>query len=170
LRIIPNKEQTGSKLKTARAAPEGAWIPFLFSAKGSLVTLNRRRPTDDKWLITTLIPPARHPSEIHALGIDLYLHQQEIDTTTPAAKTMVQMMCVFAEFERAMIQERVPAGLSRPRHKAPGRGIRSSVRTKVEAATKTAIRTALVKGDHGMRKANTATLAEPRSAVNRVPT
>jgi DNA invertase Pin-like site-specific DNA recombinase len=45
--------------------------------------------------------------EVHAKGVDLYLHQQGIDTTTPAGKAMFQMMGVFAEFERAMIQERV---------------------------------------------------------------
>ena len=54
-------------------------------------------------------------SEIHALGIDLFLHQQGLDTTTPAGKAMFQMMGVFAEFERAMIQERVRAGLARAR-------------------------------------------------------
>src|ERR1700752_1885176 len=54
-------------------------------------------------------------SEIHALKIDLYLHQQGLDTTTPAGKAMFQMMGVFAEFERAMIQERVRAGLARAR-------------------------------------------------------
>ena len=48
-------------------------------------------------------------SEIHTLRIDLYLHQQGIDTTTPAGKAMFQMMGVFAEFERAMIAERVRA-------------------------------------------------------------
>jgi DNA invertase Pin-like site-specific DNA recombinase len=52
-------------------------------------------------------------SEIHALGIDLFLHQQGLDTTTPAGKAMFQMMGVFAEFERAMIRERVRAGLAR---------------------------------------------------------
>lgn len=51
--------------------------------------------------------------EIHAKGVDLYLHQQGIDTTTPAGKAMFQMCGVFAEFERSMIQERVRAGLSR---------------------------------------------------------
>jgi DNA invertase Pin-like site-specific DNA recombinase len=54
-------------------------------------------------------------SEIHALRIDLYLHQQGLDTTTPAGKAMFQMMGVFSEFERAMIQERVRAGLARAR-------------------------------------------------------
>ena len=55
----------------------------------------------------------RFLSELHALKIDLYLHQQGIDTTTPAGKAMFQMMGVFAEFERSMIQERVRAGLKR---------------------------------------------------------
>jgi DNA invertase Pin-like site-specific DNA recombinase len=53
--------------------------------------------------------------EIHGLKIDLYLHQQGIDTATPAGKAMFQMMGVFAEFERAIIVERVKAGLQRAR-------------------------------------------------------
>ena len=36
-------------------------------------------------------------------------------TTTPAGKALFQMMGVFAEFERTMIQERVHAGLARAR-------------------------------------------------------
>src|SRR5260370_29900344 len=52
-------------------------------------------------------------SELHALKIDLFLHQQGLDTTTPAGKAMFQMMGVFAEFERTMIQERVRAGMAR---------------------------------------------------------
>ena len=39
--------------------------------------------------------------ELHALGIDLFLHQQGLDTTTPAGKAMFQMLGVFAEFEPA---------------------------------------------------------------------
>ena len=54
-------------------------------------------------------------SELHAFKIDLFLRQQGLDTTTPAGKAMFQMMGVFAEFERAMIQERVRAGLARAR-------------------------------------------------------
>jgi DNA invertase Pin-like site-specific DNA recombinase len=53
--------------------------------------------------------------ELHAKRVDLYLHQQGIDTGTPAGKAMFQMMSVFAEFERAMIVERVKAGLARAR-------------------------------------------------------
>jgi DNA invertase Pin-like site-specific DNA recombinase len=53
--------------------------------------------------------------EIHAVGVGLYLHVQAIDTTTPAGRAMFQMMGVFAEFERAMIVERVKAGMQRAR-------------------------------------------------------
>ena len=53
------------------------------------------------------------PPRLHALGIDLFLHQQGVDTTTPAGKALFQMMGVFAEFERAMIPERVKSGLER---------------------------------------------------------
>lgn len=46
-------------------------------------------------------------------GVDLYLHQQAVDTTTPSGRALFQMCGVFAEFERAMISERVKAGLKR---------------------------------------------------------
>src|SRR5688572_972866 len=42
--------------------------------------------------------------ELHAKGVDLYLHQQGLDTSTPSGRAMFQMMGVFSEFERAMIQ------------------------------------------------------------------
>ena len=44
-------------------------------------------------------------------GVDLYLDQQCIDTTTPAGKLMFQVTGAFAEFERSMIRERIHAGL-----------------------------------------------------------
>ena len=53
--------------------------------------------------------------EFHAKGVDLYLHQQGLDTSTPSGRAMFQMLGVFAEFERSMIRERVMAGLARAR-------------------------------------------------------
>lgn len=70
-------------------------------------------------------------SEIHGAGVHLYLHKQAIDTTTPAGKALFQMMGVFAEFERAMIQERVRAGMARA--KAEGKAIgRPKVGAEIE--------------------------------------
>jgi DNA invertase Pin-like site-specific DNA recombinase len=49
--------------------------------------------------------------------VDLFLHQQGLDTSTTAGKAMFQMLGVFAEFERGIIKERVNAGLARAREK-----------------------------------------------------
>jgi DNA invertase Pin-like site-specific DNA recombinase len=74
-------------------------------------------------------------SELHSLGVDLFLHQQGLDTTTPAGKALFQMMGVFAEFERAMIRERVNAGLARARSEGKTLG-RPRTDAKIEAAIK----------------------------------
>jgi DNA invertase Pin-like site-specific DNA recombinase len=52
-------------------------------------------------------------AEVQAAGCDLYLHTQGLDTSTPAGRAMFGMLSVFGEFERAMIVERVRAGLAR---------------------------------------------------------
>jgi DNA invertase Pin-like site-specific DNA recombinase len=46
-------------------------------------------------------------------GVDMYLDQQALDTTTPAGKLMFQVTGAFAEFERSMIKQRINAGLKR---------------------------------------------------------
>ena len=50
---------------------------------------------------------------LEACRVDLYLDQQAIDTTTPSGKLMFQVTGAFAEFERAMIRQRIHAGLRR---------------------------------------------------------
>jgi DNA invertase Pin-like site-specific DNA recombinase len=77
-------------------------------------------------------------NEMRAVGCDLYLHQQAVDTTTPAGKAMLQMCGVFAEFERSMIVERVNAGLARARAQGKRLG-----RPKISEKTENAIRAAL---------------------------
>jgi DNA invertase Pin-like site-specific DNA recombinase len=87
-------------------------------------------------------------SELHSLGIDLFLHQQGIDTTTPAGKAMFQMMGVFAEFERSMIRERVNAGIARA--KAAGKHCgRPFIDTKLEGRIRHAL---AVHGRPGLHK------------------
>src|SRR5262245_26080194 len=87
-------------------------------------------------------------SELHALEIDLFLHQQGLDTRTPAGKAMFQMMGVFSEFERAMIRERVRAGLMRARSEGKRLG-----RPPIAAELEKRIREALGEpGRPGVRK------------------
>jgi DNA invertase Pin-like site-specific DNA recombinase len=54
---------------------------------------------------------------LHDKGVDLFLHQQGLDTSTTAGRAMFQMLGVFAEFERGIIRERVNAGLARARER-----------------------------------------------------
>ena len=86
-------------------------------------------------------------SELHALKVDLFLHQQGLDTTTPAGKAMFQMLGVFAEFERSIIQERVRAGLARAKGEGKVLG-----RPRIAADVETAVRATLANGT-GMMKA-----------------
>jgi DNA invertase Pin-like site-specific DNA recombinase len=75
-------------------------------------------------------------AELQASGCGLYLHQQGVDTTTPAGKAMFQMLGVFAEFERSMIRDRVLSGLARAKAKGVTLG-----RRKGGAAMERRIRT-----------------------------
>jgi DNA invertase Pin-like site-specific DNA recombinase len=50
---------------------------------------------------------------LEACGVDLYLDQQAIDTTTPTGRLMFQLVGAFAEFEHSIIRHRVLAGLKR---------------------------------------------------------
>jgi DNA invertase Pin-like site-specific DNA recombinase len=68
---------------------------------------------------------------LHDKGVDLFLHQQGLDTSTTAGKAMFQMLGVFAEFERGIIRERVNAGLARARASL-GQAGRGSTHTRPE--------------------------------------
>src|SRR5689334_18900960 len=50
-------------------------------------------------------------NELRDLKVDLFLHKQGMDTTTPGGRMVFQMCGVFAEFERAMISS--PAQVAR---------------------------------------------------------
>ena len=52
-------------------------------------------------------------AEVRERGVDLYLHQQALDTSTPSGRAMFGMLSVFADFEREMIRSRIMAGLAR---------------------------------------------------------
>lgn len=70
--------------------------------------------------------------ELQGNGVDLFLYQQDVNTATPGGRALFQMMGVFAEFERGIIQERVKSGLARA--KAQGRvGGRPRIGEDVEA-------------------------------------
>ena len=94
-------------------------------------------------LLTTL-------NELEAANVALVLHQQAIDTTTPAGKMFFQVVGSFAEFERAMIRSRVNAGLARAR----ARGVKLG-RPKVSGRIEGAVLARLARGEGMVKVAKT---------------
>ncbi len=135
LRVSTDEQTTANQRRDlARVAKASGWqlVEVYEDAGISGANGREKRPALDKmltdatarkfdlvaaWSVDRLGRSLRHLvaflEELHSLKIDLYLHVQGIDTTTPAGKAMFGMMGVFAEFERSMIVERVNAGLAR---------------------------------------------------------
>lgn len=53
--------------------------------------------------------------ELQHRHVDLYLHQQGLDTSTPAGRAMYGMLSVFSDYERSMLRSRVISGVNRAR-------------------------------------------------------
>lgn len=143
-RVSTDKQSTENQLRELRQAAErlGWEVVSEFVDKGISGAKGRKdRPQLDallkgvarkdfdvvaSWSVDrlgrSLIDLVNMLQEFHSTGIDLYLHQQGINTTTPAGKALFGMMGVFAEFERGMIQERVKAGMARAKAKGTKSG------------------------------------------------
>jgi DNA invertase Pin-like site-specific DNA recombinase len=88
---------------------------------------------------------------LEAGHVDLFLHQQAIDTTTPAGRMFFHVTGAFAEFERDMIRSRVNAGLARAR----ARGVRLG-RPNVSRKVESVVRARLAAGDGVLKAARAA--------------
>ena len=74
-------------------------------------------------------------NELQAVGVDLYIHQQAIDSSTPSGKLAFSIFGAFAEFERELIRERVRAGLQR----AKRNGVKLGRPTNLDEITRSAV-------------------------------
>lgn len=57
----------------------------------------------------------RTSDDLRSGGIELYLHKQAVDTTTPTGRLTYQILGAVSEWEREMIRERVVTGMARAR-------------------------------------------------------
>ena len=79
---------------------------------------------------------------IAAAGAGFRSLTEDVDTTTPAGRMMMQMVASFAEFERAMIRERTSAGLAAAR----AHGRIGGRRKKLDAAKRREIAESVISG------------------------
>jgi DNA invertase Pin-like site-specific DNA recombinase len=92
--------------------------------------------------------------DLQAKGVDLFLLRQGLDTSTPSGRAMFQMLGVFAEFEAAMIRDRVRAGLARAKRKGTRSG-KPIGRPKLDPVRDAAVREALATGTGILKVART---------------
>jgi len=75
-------------------------------------------------------------SEIQSAKVDLYVHQQAINTQTASGRMIFGIFASLAEFEREMIRDRIHAGLARAKSEGKKLGRPSNVNESVIASVK----------------------------------
>src|SRR3989454_9924162 len=144
---------------TVTLVPGGLGMKDRRPALDSLLDACRRRQVDVV-AITKLDRLARSVHhlvalgrELEALGVDLVVLDQTIDTTTPAGRLLFHVLASIAEFERDLIRDRVIAGVRRARAQgrrlgpAPPTARRRRPRTRAPGARPLASR----RGSHARR-------------------
>ncbi len=75
-------------------------------------------------------------NDIVAMGVDLYVHQQAIDTTTPSGRMIFGIFSALGEYERELMRERIMAGQKRAR----AQGIKIGRPSKLNDAVRTSVK------------------------------
>ena len=75
-------------------------------------------------------------NDIVAMGVDLYVHQQAIDTTTPSGRMIFGIFSALGEYERELMRERIMAGQRRAR----AQGVKIGRPSKLNDAVRTSVK------------------------------
>lgn len=89
-------------------------------------------------------------NHLRETNVDLFLHQQGLDTSTSSGRAMFGMLSVFSEFEKSIIRERVISGIARAKAKGTKSG-KPIGRPAIPEAMRQAIRHAYAEDGVGMR-------------------
>lgn len=93
--------------------------------------------------------------DIQAKGVDLYLHTQGLDTSTPSGVLSYQMLSVFSSYERAILRERILSGLRRTTKKS---GRKPMPEARQEAIKRSLIDGMGIRATARLHKASTTTV------------
>ena len=162
-RVSTDKQTTDNQLRELRAWAEraGHEVVAVFEDKAVSGSKGRdKRPQFDAmlkaavrrefdvvavWSTDRLARSLEHLIEVlktvKAVDVDLFIHSQALDTSTPAGRMLFQVLGVISEFEKELIVSRVNAGLDRARAEGKVLG-----RPALPDARRTAARDALVGG------------------------
>jgi len=119
---------SGAKGRTDRPALD-ALLKDAVRGKFSLIAV---------WSIDRLGRSLQHlieiANELKSVGVDLYVHQQALDTSSSSGKLAFSVFGALAEYERELIRERVKAGLERAKRNGTKLGRPTNLNDTVRAA------------------------------------
>lgn len=93
--------------------------------------------------------------DVQAKGVDLYVHTQGLDTSTPSGAMMFQMLSVFSSYERAILRERIMSGLRRTTKKS---GRKPMPEDRVEAIRRSLLDGLGIRATARLHRASTTTV------------
>lgn len=152
LRVSQADQTTDNqRLDLERVAAQRGWDVAEFYLDHGVSGKRDRRPALDRlrtdalhgklevvaaWSIDRLGRSLNHVvnllAELTEQKVAVYLHQQQVDSTTTAGKAMLGMCAVFAEFEWNTTSDRIKAGIERARKEGKRLGRPSTVTSKTE--------------------------------------
>ena len=103
--------------------------------------------------------------DIQAKGVDLYLHTQGLDTSTPSGALSYQMLSVFSSYERAILRERIMSGLRRTTKKS---GRKPMPQDRAEAIRKSLLDGEGIRATARLHKASTTTVTAIKRSLETV--
>lgn len=103
--------------------------------------------------------------DIQAKGVDLYLHTQGLDTSTPSGALCYQMLSVFSSYERAILRERILSGLRRTTKKS---GRRPMPEDRAQAIRKSLLDGQGIRATARLHRASTTTVMTIKRSLESV--
>lgn len=103
--------------------------------------------------------------DIQAKGVDLYVHTQGLDTSTPSGAMMFQMLSVFSTYEKAILRERLLSGLRRTTKKS---GRKPMPDDRAEAIRKSLIDGSGIRATARLHRASTTTVTAFKRSLETV--
>lgn len=103
--------------------------------------------------------------DIQAKGVDLYLHSQGLDTSTPSGALSFQLLSCFSSYEKIMLRERIMSGLRRTTKKS---GRRPMPEDRAEAIRRSLLDGQGIRATARLHKASTTTVTAIKRSMETV--
>lgn len=103
--------------------------------------------------------------DIQAKGVDLYLHTQGLDTSTPSGALSYQLLSLFSSYERTILRERILSGLRRTTKKS---GRKPMPQDRAEAIRKSLLDGQGIRATARLHKASTTTVTAIKRSLETV--